>query len=71
MYPFKIFAKFYNVFICLCLFHLGHVSAICAEATKPVRLVDLTHSFDETTIYWPTRKSFELEIVHRGKTEDG
>ena len=71
MYPFKIFAKFYNVFICLCLFHLGSVSAICAEATKPLRLVDLTHSFDETTIYWPTSKSFEMEIIHRGKTKNG
>ncbi len=25
------------------------------------KLVDLTHSFDEQTIYWPTEKGFELE----------
>lgn len=36
------------------------------------RLVDLTHSFDEETIYWPTAPSgFELEELHHGPTEAG
>ena len=35
------------------------------------RLVDLTHAFDETTIYWPTSKSFTLEKVHEGPTAGG
>ncbi len=35
------------------------------------RLVDLTHSFDETTIYWPTSKPFKLENVHEGLTPKG
>lgn len=35
------------------------------------RLVDLTHSFDETTIYWPTSKPFMLENVHEGFTSKG
>lgn len=35
------------------------------------RLLDLTHSFDETTIYWPTSKPFHLEKVHEGFTPKG
>ena len=63
--------RHYNTFICLGLLYLTSVSAICAEPAKPLRLVDLTHSFNKTTIYWPTSKSFEMEIVHRGRTKDG
>lgn len=37
----------------------------------PSRLVDLTHSFDESTIYWPTSKSFHLEVVHKGPSGKG
>lgn len=33
--------------------------------------VDLTHPFDGQTIYWPTAKSFTLEVVHKGPTEGG
>jgi kynurenine formamidase len=37
-----------------------------------VRVVDLTHSFDEKTLYWPTATSaFELERLSFGKTEAG
>jgi kynurenine formamidase len=37
-----------------------------------VRIVDLTHPFDEKTPYWPTATSgFELKTVHKGKTQDG
>ena len=36
------------------------------------RLVDLTHAFDERTLYWPTSPStFTLERLHHGKTEGG
>lgn len=35
-------------------------------------LVDLTHSFDEATVYWPTAPSaFELEVLSHGMTEGG
>jgi kynurenine formamidase len=35
-------------------------------------IVDLTHAFDETTLFWPTSPSrFELEVLHRGMTEGG
>ena len=35
------------------------------------KLIDLTHSFDEQTIYWPTEKGFELEKGQAGVTEKG
>ena len=36
------------------------------------RIVDLTHPFDEHTLYWPTSDlSFDLKVVSRGKTEGG
>jgi kynurenine formamidase len=38
-----------------------------AEST----VVDLTHAFDESTVYWPTSKTFHLDIVHKGPTEGG
>lgn len=37
-----------------------------------VRVVDLTYSFDEKTLYWPTSPSaFQLERLSYGKTEAG
>ncbi|PYQ23783.1 MAG: cyclase [Acidobacteria bacterium] len=50
---------------------------LAAGATAPVdlrncRLVDLTHPFDATTIYWPTAASgFELKEVYKGTTAAG
>lgn len=35
------------------------------------RLVDLTHPFNEKTIYWPTAKTFTLTEVFEGETEGG
>jgi kynurenine formamidase len=38
----------------------------------PDRIVDLTHPFDEKTVYWPTSPSkFSLEQLSAGKTEGG
>lgn len=37
-----------------------------------VRIIDLTHSFDERTLYWPTSPtSFQLTILSRGETPGG
>jgi len=39
---------------------------------KTSRLVDLTHSFDEQTIYWPNSpSSFELKVLSHQKTPGG
>jgi kynurenine formamidase len=34
-------------------------------------LIDLTHPFDESTVYWPTAKPFKLQSVHHGETPGG
>lgn len=34
-------------------------------------VVDLTHAFDEKTIYWPTEKGFEKKVVFKGHTPQG
>jgi kynurenine formamidase len=36
------------------------------------RIIDLSHSFDANTIYWPTSPSgFELKQLHKGLTKGG
>jgi kynurenine formamidase len=42
-----------------------------AHELDAARLVDLTHPFDETTIYWPTARGFHLETVANGVTPGG
>ena len=41
------------------------------DSGAEVKLIDLTHSFDETTIYWPTDKHFHLDVIHKGPTGGG
>lgn len=36
-----------------------------------VEWIDMTHTFDESTIFWPTARGFELEVVADGMTEGG
>lgn len=38
---------------------------------NPSAWVDLTHPFNETTIYWPTAEPFRLDIVAEGMTPQG
>jgi kynurenine formamidase len=48
------------------------VGAVASAADPPLgRIVDLTHSFDASTIYWPTEAGFALTPEHRGVTEQG
>jgi kynurenine formamidase len=35
------------------------------------RVIDLTYSFDETTIYWPTAERFKLNTDFEGTTDKG
>ena len=42
-----------------------------ATAFPPGRLVDLTHSFDQSTVFWPTADKFRLEKVADGVTPGG
>lgn len=43
-----------------------------AAALSAYRIVDLSHPFDDETLYWPTSPSdFELEVLAAGETEAG
>ena len=42
-----------------------------AHELESARLVDLTHPFDDSTIYWPTARSFHLETVAHGPSPGG
>lgn len=50
---------------------------ICAACSKPKnefpsgRIIDLSHSFDAQTIYWPTEDGFKLEKEQDGITDKG
>jgi kynurenine formamidase len=51
---------------------LAHAQASSPLSLKGVRVVDLTHAFDERTIYWPTSpSSFELDTLSHGTTPGG
>jgi kynurenine formamidase len=45
--------------------------ALPAHAIDEKKLVDLTYSFSEETLHWPTAKPFHLETVHEGRTPGG
>lgn len=52
------------------------VPAVASEAgfidPAGFRVVDLSHAYDENTIYWPTSPSeFELEVLHDGPSDAG
>jgi kynurenine formamidase len=60
----------------------GFIALLCAGLVTPAfaqsldlasaKVIDLSHSFDASTIYWPTSPSgFELKPLHRGLTERG
>src|SRR3712207_7080421 len=59
------------------LFALCLVCALAAscgrEAADPFAgtLVDLSHAYDEQTVFWPTAEGFKLEKVAEGFTPDG
>lgn len=48
----------------------------CSEQKKQMPFpagtwIDLTHAFDENTIYWPTADGFRLDTVFEGITDSG
>jgi kynurenine formamidase len=50
---------------------LGLGAPAAALELAGARLVDLTHPFDERTVYWPTARPFRLEPVAHGPTPGG
>lgn len=61
----------------LLLFTLAACSPPAAPPAPPVpafpggTLVDLSHAYDETTVFWPTAEDFHLEKVADGMTPQG
>ncbi|MBM4266225.1 MAG: cyclase family protein [Deltaproteobacteria bacterium] len=49
----------------------AEADAEAASAIDETKVVDLTHTFDATTVYWPTEKGFELDKVSDGVTPGG
>lgn len=41
------------------------------EPANDLQLIDLTHTFDEQTIFWPTEEGFQLERESAGVTDKG
>jgi hypothetical protein len=58
----------------LCCALLGPLG-VAAQAPAPpwanYSVVDMTHSFDTDTIYWPTEEGFQLETGFDGITDGG
>jgi kynurenine formamidase len=46
-------------------------AAAAAQGAAPDRMIDLTYTFDASTIYWPTATPFTLTVRHRGPTAAG
>jgi len=63
--------------LCASALAAGFAAMATAASPKPpdlatARVVDLTHAFDENTIYWPTSPSaFELKPLSYGPTPGG
>ena len=61
--------------VSLPLLLLGLGLASCGDPTGAApparRVVDLTHAYDESTVYWPTADGFELTVDSKGWTEAG
>ena len=55
--------------VTLCCLSLLCAAPAAAESGR--RIVDLTHPFDEETIYWPTEEGFVLERGTEGVTDAG
>ncbi len=48
---------------------LGFWQLAAQESSE--KIIDLTHTFSEESVYWVTAKEFELEEVAKGQTEHG
>jgi kynurenine formamidase len=51
---------------------VGSASRLSGLDLAKAQVIDLTHPFDERTLYWPTSpKGFQLSRIHQGKAEGG
>jgi kynurenine formamidase len=66
--------KLFTRFLCMVSWSAA-VLVLCqsvfAQGQRDKRTIDLSHTFDETTIYWPTEDGFRLLRGPAGVTEQG
>jgi kynurenine formamidase len=55
----------------LSLFTILFVSVLVTIAGTAGKIIDLTYSFSEETVYWPTGDDFALRVDAKGETEKG
>lgn len=58
-------------FVCLAVVLCIWETASLADELQSERLIDLTHPFNEETIYWPTEEGFKLIPEAAGVTDEG
>ena len=58
-------------FLTISLSYAAEAQDATSEDRPVERWIDLTHSFDSDTIYWPTAEKFKLSIDQFGMTEKG
>ena len=64
--------RFYRRYhIAIMVLVLGVAVPVKSNPLAGFAMVDLTHSFDEDTIYWPTEKDFEHDAAFVGVTDGG
>ncbi|KZS39474.1 cyclase [Aquimarina aggregata] len=68
----SLFIRVIFILFCLgCAHKTEKPKKASATSTKQQKIVDLSHSFSDETIYWVTAKEFELDTVYKGETEKG
>lgn len=50
---------------------VSQIQPALAQVARGNRLIDLSHAFDENTIYWPTEEGFKLQRESAGMTDAG
>ena len=63
--------KYLYVQLCYRVFGWVLLSTTVAWSFSKSHVVDLTYSFNASTIYWPTEKGFNLKSIFYGKTTGG
>ncbi len=62
---------FRSISMAACFFLAPHPAVADGAPWDGYEVIDMTHSFDADTIYWPTEAGFTLEVVYEGVTEGG
>ncbi len=53
------------------IFTVSLMAGCGVEPPPAGRIIDLTHAFDEATVYWPTAERFKLDAVFKGENPQG